>query len=157
LRSVASVESSPVAAAVAVIIVLAHASAALSQFAADRTRRAQVREGAASAAMVPLVVITLGVVVASQIAEVSAQLGSLMLTVPVYGLFAVIMVVIGMVSARVAGLDVPGRRAVVFSGVTRNSLVVLPLVLALPASFALAPLVVVTQTLVELVAMVVLV
>src|SRR5699024_11891582 len=39
---------------------------------------------------VPLVVITLGVVVASQIAEVSAQLGSLMLTVPVYGLFAVI-------------------------------------------------------------------
>ena len=44
---------------------------------------------------------------------------------------------------------------VVFSGATRNSLVVLPLRLALPAAFDLAPLVVVTQTLVELVAMVV--
>ncbi|SDT03826.1 hypothetical protein SAMN04489751_3578 [Brevibacterium sandarakinum] len=54
-----------------------------------------------------------------------------------------------------AGLDVPGRRAVVFSGATRNSLVVPPLVLALPAAFDLAPLVVVTPTLVELVAMVV--
>ena len=154
---VASVEYAPFVEAFALIIVLPLAAAALTQFAADRTRRAQVWEGAASAAMVPLMVITLGVVVASQIAEVGAQLGSLMLTVPVYGLFAAIMVVIGMVSARAAGLDVPGRRAVVFSGVTRNSLVVLPLVLALPASFALAPLVVVTQTLVELVAMVVLV
>jgi ACR3 family arsenite efflux pump ArsB len=46
---------------------------------------------------------------------------------------------------------------VVFSAATRNSLVVLPLALALPAQFALTPLVVVTQTLVELVAMVVLV
>ena len=54
-------------------------------------------------------------------------------------------------------MDVPSRRAATFSGVTRNSLVVLPLALALPASFALTPLVVVTQTLVELVAMVVMV
>ena len=42
-----------------------------------------------------------------------------------------------------------------FTGATRNSLVVLPLALALPASLALAPLVVVTQTLVELIGMVV--
>ena len=40
--------------------------------------------------------------------------------------------------------------------ITRNSLVVLPLALALPAEFALAPAVVVTQTLVELAGMVVL-
>lgn len=46
---------------------------------------------------------------------------------------------------------------VVFSGVTRNSLVILPLVLALPAHYDLAALVVVTQTLVELVVMVILV
>jgi ACR3 family arsenite efflux pump ArsB len=44
-----------------------------------------------------------------------------------------------------------------FSVATRNSLVVLPLALALPPSLGLAPLAVVTQTLVELVAMVVLV
>ncbi len=44
-----------------------------------------------------------------------------------------------------------------FSAATRNSLVVLPLALALPAPLGIAPLAVVTQTLVELVAMVVLV
>jgi len=77
--------------------------------------------------------------------------------VPLFVAFALIAVQLGVVAARIARLDVPGRRAVVFSGVTRNSLVVLPLALALPASFALTPLVVVTQTLVELVAMVVLV
>jgi len=45
------------------------------------------------------------------------------------------------------------RLALAFSGTTRNSLVVLPLALALPD--ALAPIVVVTQTLVELIVMVV--
>jgi ACR3 family arsenite efflux pump ArsB len=51
---------------------------------------------------------------------------------------------------------VPRRNAaLVFSGATRNSLVVLPLALALPASLSLAPVVVVTQTLVELVGMVI--
>lgn len=65
------------------------------------------------------------------------------------------MVAVRMLAGRVAGLDVPGRRAVVFSGATRNSLVVLPLVLALSAAFDLAPLVVATQTLIGLVAMVI--
>ncbi|MFT8394469.1 hypothetical protein [Propionibacterium sp.] len=51
----------------------------------------------------------------------------------------------------------PGWRAVVSIGTTRNSLVVLPFVLLLPAGFDLAPLVVVTQTLVELVVMVIMV
>ena len=106
-------------------------------------------------AMVPLMIATLAVVVASQVAEVSARLGSLLLVIPIYFLFAIIMVPVGAAAGRLAGLDLPGRRAIVFSGATRNSLVVLPLVLALPAAFDLAPLVVVTQTLVELVAMVV--
>jgi ACR3 family arsenite efflux pump ArsB len=44
-----------------------------------------------------------------------------------------------------------------FSVSTRNSLVVLPLALALPAELDIAPLAVVTQTMVELIAMVVLV
>ena len=61
----------------------------------------------------------------------------------------------GLAAARVFRLGVPETRSVVFSGATRNSLVVLPLALALPASLAIAPLAVVTQTLVELVGMVV--
>lgn len=101
--------------------------------------------------------LTLAVVVASQIARVGASIGSLLAVVPVYVLFAVVMVPIGVAAGRMAGLDPRSRRAIVFSGVTRNSLVVLPLALALPPAFDLAPLVVVTQTLVELVVMVVLV
>lgn len=112
-------------------------------------------ERAVMGSMVPLMVAMLAAVVASQIAGVSAKLGSLLLVVPVYVLFAAVMVPVGMLAGRVAGLDVPGRRSIVFSGATRNSLVVLPLVFALPAAFDLAPLVVVTQTLVELVTMVV--
>ena len=60
----------------------------------------------------------------------------------------------GLVQLAVGVLHVAARRALVFSGVTRNSLVVLPLALALPPALALAPLVVVTQTLVELVFMI---
>nr|WP_321573355.1 hypothetical protein [Georgenia subflava] len=99
--------------------------------------------------------LTLAVVVASQIAGVGQQLAALLLAVPVYVLFAAVMIPVGAAAGRIARLDLPGRRAIVFSGATRNSLVVVPLVLALPAAFDLAPLVVVTQTLVELVVMVI--
>lgn len=56
--------------------------------------------------------------------------------------------------ARVFRLNVPTSRAVVFTGATRNSLVVLPLALALPDRLALAAAAVVTQTLVEVLGMV---
>lgn len=51
-------------------------------------------------------------------------------------------------------LDTAAGRAIVFTGATRNSLVVLPLALALPDAFAVAAVVVVSQTLVEVLAMV---
>lgn len=58
---------------------------------------------------------------------------------------------------RAARLGIHQRRSLVFSGITRNSLVILPLVLALPAEYSLTPLVVVTQTLIELLIMVLLI
>ncbi|MEV8271772.1 bile acid:sodium symporter [Microbacterium sp. NPDC077184] len=139
------------------LIVLPLGAAVLVQLGARRVRAVARIQDAAATAMVPLMMLTLAVVVASQIADVAGRAGALLAVVPVYLAFAAVMVPLGIVAARVAGLAVPERRAVVFSGVTRNSLVVLPLALALPAGFALTPLVVVTQTLVELVAMVVLV
>ncbi|OLT47070.1 arsenic resistance protein [Saccharomonospora sp. CUA-673] len=150
-----TVEFGPFVEAFVVMIALPLAAAAVTQFAAARTRAGRVWQRLVLEAMVPLMVATLAVVVASQIAGVGARLGSLLLVVPVYVLFAVVMTVLGAAAGRVGGFDVAGRRAVLFSGATRNSLVVLPLVLALPAAFDLAPLVVVTQTLVELVVMVV--
>lgn len=139
------------------LIALPLGAAVLVQLGARRVRAVAKIQDAATTAMVPLMMLTLAVVVASQIADVAGRAGALLAVVPVYLAFAAVMVPLGIVAGRVAGLAVPERRAVVFSGVTRNSLVVLPLALALPAGFALTPLVVVTQTLVELVAMVVLV
>ncbi|WP_206472578.1 arsenic resistance protein [Dietzia sp. KRD202] len=155
-----AVEFDPFVRAFVLLIALPLVAAALTQFVAgrgERARAARALEQGASAAMVPLMVATLALVVASQISAVSERLGALVQVVPVYVAFAMVMVPVGMAAGRLAGLDVPGRRAIAFSGATRNSLVVLPLVLALPPAFDLAALVVVTQTLVELVAMVVLV
>lgn len=111
----------------------------------------------AEAAMVPLMMLTLAVVVAAQIDAVSHQLGQLVQVIPLYIAFPMIMVPAGMATARLWAQPPAAARAVVFSGATRNSLVVLPLTLALPPAFGLAAVVVVTQTLVELIAMVIMV
>lgn len=149
------VDLAPFLDAFLLLIVLPLAAAGLTQYAAARTRAGRALSDTVQSAMVPLMMLTLAVVVASQVAGVGRQLPALLATIPLYAAFAVIMIPVGLVAGRAARLDVARTRAVVFSGATRNSLVVLPLALALPATFALAPLAVVTQTLVELIAMVV--
>lgn len=114
-------------------------------------------EGFVAAAMVPLMVLVLATVVASQIAGVDARVSELAPLVPLYAAFALVMTAVGWGVGRLALGPARERRAVLFTGVTRNSLVVLPLALALPGGSGLAPLAVVTQTLVELPVMVALV
>jgi arsenite transporter len=101
------------------------------------------------ATMVPLMIATLFLVVAAH-RPAAGVLGA----VPFYALFLLVMAPLGALVARAFRLGAADRRAVLFTGATRNSLVVLPLALALPAPAAA---VVVTQTLVEVVGMVVLV
>lgn len=156
-EAVAAIEIEPFVEAFLLLIVLPLIAAAALQALAARSVVGRRIEAAALDAMVPLMAATLLTVVASQAGAVGAALPRLSVLVPVYAAFVVVMTVLGGVAGRLARLDVPGRRALLFSGVTRNSLVVLPLALALPPSLALVPVVVVTQTLVELVAMVVLV
>ena len=157
--AVAAVDVGPFVRALVMLILVPLALAVLLQWGAVRGRGG-VRDTAAgvvrgfTVAMVPLMVVTLFTVVASQIRGVGERLPALAAVVPLFVAFAVVMVALGVVAARWARLDVPAGRALVFSGATRNSLVVLPLALALPASLDPAPLVVVTQTLVELGAMV---
>jgi ACR3 family arsenite transporter len=157
--TVAEIDPAPFVEAFIVLVLLPLCAAALTQAVPGRAGR-RVRS-VVGGAMVPLMMLTLAVVVASQFAELNRAWSSVFRVVPVYVLFAVAMTavgwVVGRVAGRVSGADVPAQRAVVFTGVTRNSLVVLPLVLALPAGYGVAPLVVVTQTLVELLVMVVLV
>ncbi len=105
--------------------------------------------------MVPLMMLTLAVVVTSQIDAVNHQLGQVLQVIPLYIAFLAIMIPVGMGTAKLFKQQPAATRAVVFSGVTRNSLVVLPLALAFPPSLGLAAVVVVTQTLVELIGMVI--
>lgn len=105
--------------------------------------------------MVPLMMSTLAIVVGSQIVGVGEEIASLWAVVPIYVAFLIVMVPVGLATSKIFRLDTGSTRAAVFSGATRNSLVVLPLALALPEPFTLVALVVVTQTLVELVGMVV--
>lgn len=152
---VAAVEIGPFVEAFLVLIVLPLVAAAATQALAKRARIGQRVEGLMQGLMVPLMMATLFVVVASQAGAVAENVSRLILLVPIYGAFLVVMAVLGMIAGKITRLDVPSRRALVFSGATRNSLVVLPLALALPPDLGLAPVVVVTQTLVELVGMII--
>lgn len=143
--------------ALAVVIVIPLVAAAVTQLAAARSPVARRWGRLAGGAMVPLMMLTLATVVASQIALVGSRAQALLPLVPVYVSFAALMTALGWAAGRLAGLRVRERRAVLFSGVTRNSLVVLPLALAAQDGTALAPLAVLTQTLVELLVMLALV
>lgn len=153
--TVGLIELGPFLEAFLFLIVIPLTAAGLTQWWARHRRAGLVVKDTALRLMVPLMMLTLAVVVASQIAGIGSRLTTLLVVVPIYVAFLVVMVPLGILAARIARLDVPASRAVVFSGATRNSLVVLPLALALPEPLAMAALVVVTQTLVELVGMVV--
>ncbi|MBC3449924.1 bile acid:sodium symporter [Pseudomonas mosselii] len=101
---------------------------------------------------VPAMALVLVAVIGSQIGVVASQLDNLLPVVPVYVGFALLAPLLGWFAARLFTLSTGEARAVTFSAATRNSLVVLPLALALPESIrALAAAAVITQTLVELV------
>ncbi|MFE1091312.1 arsenic resistance protein [Streptomyces albidoflavus] len=149
------VDVGPFVEAFLVLIVIPLALAWTVQGWAARRPAGRRAADAAGTAMVPLMAATLLAVVASQVPRIGDSLGDVAAVVPLYAAFLVIMALAGRAVARLFRLPSPAGRAVVFSGATRNSLVVLPLALALPDRFAAAGAVVVTQTLVEVVGMVV--
>lgn len=104
---------------------------------------------------VPFFALTLLAVVASQIPKLEGASGQIVSVVPIYVAFLVVMALLGRFTASLFSLGVEEGRALIFTGATRNSLVVLPLALALPDAYALTAAIVVTQTLVELVGMLV--
>ncbi|MGE3140055.1 MAG: arsenic resistance protein [Thermoleophilia bacterium] len=149
------VEPGPFLRAFIVLIAIPLALAAATEALAKRHRVGRWVTRFMTGLMVPLMAATLFVVVASQVPEVRDSLGTVARVLPVYIAFPVIMAFVGRLAARAARLDVPAGRALTFSGATRNSLVVLPLALALPPQYAIAAVVVVSQTLVELITMVI--
>ncbi|WP_018685238.1 arsenic resistance protein [Actinokineospora enzanensis] len=108
----------------------------------------------AGAGVVPLMIATLLTVVASQVPKLG-DFGTVLGVIPFYVAFLLVMPALGLATARLFRLDTADSRAITFTGATRNSLVVLPLALALPDTLGVTAIVVVTQTLVEVLGMVV--
>ncbi|MCU4770909.1 arsenic resistance protein [Bacillus toyonensis] len=100
---------------------------------------------------VPFMAWTLFVVVASQIGKLPEFIDQVIQVIPLYIAFMVIMPIIAKYIAKLFKLDVRSGRTLIFSSFTRNSLVVLPLGLALPDISTLVAAVIVTQTIVELI------
>jgi arsenite transporter len=101
---------------------------------------------------VPAMALVLFVVIASQITAVVRDFSLLLPVIPVYLGFLLLAPLMGALAARVCALPALTARAVTFSASTRNSLVVLPLALALPEGVrGLAATAVILQTLIELV------
>jgi len=101
---------------------------------------------------VPAMAAVLFVVIGSQITAVVRDISLLLPVIPVYVGFVLLAPLMGMFAARLFALPAVTARAVTFSAATRNSLVVLPLALALPEGVrGLAATAVILQTLVELI------
>lgn len=149
------VEPGPFLHAFVTLIAIPLALAWLTQAWAARSPYGPRAVGTLEKAVVPLMAITLLTVVASQVPKLSGSLADVAGVIPFYAAFLLVMAFAGLGVARVFRLGVPDGRAIVFTGATRNSLVVLPLALALPDDLGVAAVVVVTQTLVEVLGMVV--
>lgn len=101
---------------------------------------------------VPVTAMVLFVVVAAVTPLLGLATDAVVSVVPIYGAFAVLAPALGLGVGRLCGLPKEQRRSVAFSSATRNSLVVLPLGLAVPGALPVLPAVIVAQTLVELLA-----
>ncbi|EYR83780.1 efflux protein [Shinella sp. DD12] len=100
---------------------------------------------------VPATALVLFVVIASVVPQLGTAIGSVRQVIPIYVVFAILAPLVGWGMARLFGLEPAAGRAIAFSAGTRNSLVVLPLALAVPEAVPILPAIIVTQTLVELV------
>ncbi|MDI4649718.1 arsenic resistance protein [Cohnella hashimotonis] len=100
---------------------------------------------------VPLMALTLFIIVSSQIGKLSVYRDTIIQVIPIYIAFMCIMPIVTRFIVKGFRLDARSGRAVIFSAGTRNSLVVLPLALALPEEWStLVAAIIVTQTIVEL-------
>ncbi|WP_341666797.1 arsenic resistance protein [Alcaligenes sp. SDU_A2] len=126
--------------------------AALTQWLAARNRIGLGVSRGLGLAPVPAMALVLFLVVAAVAPGLGVAGKAVVAVLPVYILFAIGAPLLGWGLARSARLDAAASRAVAFSSATRNSLVILPLALAVPVTTPVLPAVIVTQTLVELLA-----
>lgn len=100
---------------------------------------------------VPATALVLFVVVAAMFPQLRMATDAALRVAPLYVVFAVAAPILGWMVARIFSLEVAAGRAVAFSAGTRNSLVILPLALAVPGAIPVLPAIIITQTIVELI------
>ncbi|MBE2889482.1 arsenic resistance protein [Geobacter anodireducens] len=133
------------------LIVLPLGLALTTEFWAKRRRSGALWLEVTAWIPVPFMALTLLLAVASQLGRIGEHLSLVVHVIPIYIAFMAVMPVLSRLVACAFRLDTQAGRALIFSSGTRNSLVVLPLALALPDTWVVVPAVIVTQTLVELV------
>ncbi|ATE62910.1 MULTISPECIES: arsenic resistance protein [Betaproteobacteria] len=132
------------------LIAVPLALAGLVQLWAARSLAGEKTSAALGLLPVPATALVLFVVVAAVVPRLGSATDAALGVIPFYIAFAVIAPLIGWSISRLFRLDAPAGRAIAFSAGTRNSLVVLPLALAVPGAIPVLPAIVVTQTLIEL-------
>ncbi len=135
------------------LIVLPLLAATLTQAWADRHAAGRKVVEALAWLPVPCLALVLFLIAMSQADQVAANLLGMEKVVAVFVLYLVLAAAIGLATAWAFRLPPAAGGTLVFSTGTRNSFVVLPLVLALPAGWESAVTVVVLQPLVELLGM----
>lgn len=112
----------------------------------------QVIQNSSAWLPVPLMALTLLFIISSQIPKLLHSFNDILIVIPIFIVFMICAFIVAYLVGKLIKLDIPARRSLIFTTGTRNSLVVLPLALALPAELAIiASAVIVTQTIVELI------
>lgn len=133
------------------LIAVPLALAALVQSWAARTSVGERISNALGLLPVPATALVLFIVIAALIPQLETAIDATLKVIPVYIAFAVIAPLLGWIFARLLRLETAAGRAVAFSAGTRNSLVIMPLALAVPGAIPVLPAIIVTQTMVELI------
>lgn len=141
----------------ATIIVAPLAAAFATERLAARVRLVGSLQQRSRVLPVPLVAVVVFLVATSQVTQVTAAATLLPRLTLVFALFLVVAAMIGWVLARAFRLRPRPTRAAVLSLSTRNSFIVLPLALGLPEPWQAAAVVIVYQSLIELLGLVALV
>lgn len=134
------------------LIVLPLLLAALLQFWEKRGDTGRYVREQVGLVAVPVTALVLFIVATTIVPRLEAALPAAERVLPFYILFAIMAPLTGWRVARLFRLRAPAARAVSFSAATRNSLVVLPIALAVPGAIPVLPAVILTQTMVELLA-----
>lgn len=103
---------------------------------------------------VPLLAVVLFAITLSHAPQVVGELGALWSVALVFVLYLLLAPWIADATGRMGGLPAAARRTIAFSAASRNSFMVLPIALALPASLQPVVTVIILQSLIELVGLI---